>query len=373
MPSIIHHNHQILKVTRKLIAETAQVSTSTVGMILSGRGQHSNVKTRERVLQVAADLGYQPSINARAFRLKCSLLLGVLVNAVNTHHAAELLRGVQSVIAATDYSPLVFFARSQEDQEQCLARCLDRRVDGLLINCVVGAAAAELDGVIHQLASQAAPVVEFFGHLLPGVPKVNVDNRQTAELCTRHLIAQGHRRIALFTHGRYEHQVLHFDAWEQSQGYRDALQAAGLQPIIIAGDMDFSRLHEPGFLEVEFLRLGAEGLATLLALPQPPTAVLCYTDQTAVGLNRACRLKGLQVPAELSIIGNGGTALSAIINPPLTTTRPPAFEIGRTAAANLLLAIRGQAPADASIAETLIERQSTAAPQGDRQPAQPAR
>ncbi len=331
-------------------------------MILSGSGQNYNVKTRERVLKVAADLGYQPSINARAFRLQCSLLLGVLINAVNTHHAAELLRGVQSVIAATDYSPVVLFAASMEDQEQCLGRCIDRRVDGLLINCVVGTAAAELDGVIHQLASQAAPVVEFFGHLLPGVPKVNVDNRQTAQLCTRHLIAQGHRRIALLTHSRYQHQVLHFDAWEQSLGYRDALLAAGLEPVIIAGDLDFNRLHEPGFLESEFLRLGVEGLAALLALPQPPTAVLCYDDLIGVGLNRECRLRGLQVPAELSIFGNGGTALSAIVNPPLSTTRPPAFEIGRTAAANLLLAIRGQAAADASIAETLLERQSTAAP-----------
>ena len=351
-----------MKVTRKTIAETAKVSVSTVGMILSGQGERYHADTRQRVLQIAADLGYQPSINARALRFKRSLLLGVLINAVNTHFAAEFLHGVQDAIAVTDYSPLVFFAKSPEGFEQCLDRCLNRHVDGLLINCVAGATEINLEGVIHKLADHAVPAVEVFGHFLPAVPKVNVDNRQTAELCTRHLIAQGHRRIALLTHGRYENQSLHFDAWEQAQGYRDALQAAGLPPIIIAGDLNYARLHEPSFVEADFTRAGFEGFAGLLALPQLPTAVLCYADLMAFGLNRACRLKGLEVPADISIFGKGGTALSAIVNPPLTTTRPPAFEIGRTAAANLLLAISGQAPADACIAESLLERQSTAAP-----------
>jgi LacI family transcriptional regulator len=346
-----------LKATRKSVAKAANVSVSTAGMILSGQGEHYNAHTRERVLKIAAEMGYQPSINARALRLKRSLLLGVIINGINTHLAAEFLQGMQDAVFDTDYSPLVFFAKSPADQDQCLNRCLDRRVDGLLINCTFGPTDANLGDLTQKLAESGIPVVEVFGHCLPGVPKVNVDNHLSGSLCARHLIEQGHRRIALLSHSRYENQVLHLDAWQQACGYRAALTAAALAPLVIPCDLDFNRIEESAFLNAGF-----NALETLMALPQPPTAVLCYNDLMAFGFNRACRLRNLKVPGDFSISGNGDNTLSAIVYPPLTTARLPHFKIGSTATVNLLKAIEGEAPADTLISPVLVKRQSIGPP-----------
>jgi LacI family transcriptional regulator len=343
-----------IKVSRKMIADAVGVSTSTVGMILSGSGERYNAKTRERVLQTAADLGYQPSINARAMRLKRSLLLGILLYDVNTHLAAGFLQGMQETIEDTDYSPLVFFSKSPEAQARCLVRCHQRQVDGLLVNCVIDPATGNADALVRELEKSRIPAVEVFGHFLPTAPKVNVDNRQAGSIGAQHLIDLGHRRIALLTHSRYHVTNTHFDAWEQSCGYRDTLLAAGLEPIIVGCDLDFDHVTEASILQAGF-----DALDGLLTHPQAPTAVLCYGDQLAYGLNRACRSKGLDVPAQLSICGNNGLNLSTLANPPLTTTRPPYFEVGRAAAGNLLKLIDGATPADSLIPPVMEIRQST--------------
>lgn len=326
-------------------------------MILSGLGERYSEETRRRVFQAAEDQGYQPSINARALRLKRSLLLGVLLDDVNTHFAASFLQGVQASLATTDYSPLVFFAKTAAEQGQCLARCHNRQVDGLLINCVIPTAIAATDEFTRGLAKTGIPTVEVFGRFLAGTPKVNVDNYHSGLLCARHLIDLGHRRIALLTHSRHHLAEAHFDAWEQACGYRDALLAAGLEPLVVARELDFEHADE-----TTFLHAGFDALEELLGLPQPPTAALCYGDQMAYGLNRACRARGVQVPHQLSICGNNGLSLSALANPPLTTTRPPYFQVGRTAAAKLLQLIDGDSLEDTLIAPELELRQSTAAP-----------
>lgn len=346
-----------MKATRKSISVAAGVSPSTVGMILSGLGERYSEETRRRVFQAAEDQGYQPSINARALRLKRSLLLGVLLDHVNTHVTASFLQGVQASLATTDYSPLVFFAKTAAEQSQCLARCHNRQVDGLLINCVIPTAIAATDELTRGLAKTGIPTVEVFGRFLPGTPKVNVDNYHSGMLCTRHLIDLGHRRIALLTHSRYHLAEAHFDAWEQACGYRDTLLAAGLEPMMVARELDFDHADETTFLQAGF-----DALDELIGLPQLPTAALCYGDQMAYGLNRACRARGVQVPHQLSICGNNGLSLSALANPPLTTTRPPYFQVGQTAAAKLLQLIDGDPAEDTLIAPELELRQSTAAP-----------
>lgn len=346
-----------LKATRKSISVAAGVSPSTVGMILSGLGERYSEETRRRVFQAAEDQGYQPSINARALRLKRSLLLGVLLYDVNTHFAASFLQGVQATLSTTDYSPLVFFAKTAAEQSQCLARCHNRQVDGLLVNCVIDPTTATADEFALELAKTGTPTVEVFGRFLPAAPKVNVDNYQSGLRCARHLIDLGHRRIALLTHSRYHLTEAHFDAWEHACGYRDALLAAGLEPMMVARELDFDHVDETTFLQAGF-----DALEELIGLPQMPTAALCYGDQMAYGLNRACRARGVQVPHQLSICGNSGLNLSALANPPLTTTSPPYFQVGRTAAAKLLQLIDGETPEDTLIAPELELRLSTAPP-----------
>ena len=343
-----------MKVSRKDIAAAAQVSVSTVGMILSGQGERYSEETRQRVLDAAANLGYQPSINARALRLNRSLLIGVLLYDVNSHLSAPFLQGVQEAITHTHYSPLVFFSKSAEDQEVCLEHCLSREVDALIVNCSVDPAEGIPQGYLERLAALPIPVVEVFGQFVPGVPKVNIDNTRAGALAARHLIELGHRRIALLTHSRYQDSQFHADAWEQSQGYHAEMEEAGLQPLVVAGEIDFVDPSPNSFMQA-----GQDGLSALLALPDPPTAVICYGDYMAYGLNRACRLKNIRVPDDLSIAGNYDLQLSSVVNPPLTTARPRFFEIGKLVGAGLLQAIEGGTLTDQLVAPELVIREST--------------
>jgi LacI family transcriptional regulator len=343
-----------LKVSRKDIAAAAQVSVSTVGMILSGQGERYSEETRARVLDAAARLGYQPSINARALRLNRSLLIGVLLYEVNSHLSARFLQGVQEAITDTHYSPLVFFAKGAGDQEVCLEHCLSREVDALIVNCAVDPAKQLPESYFQRLAALPIPIVEVFGQFLPGVAKVNIDNTRAGALATRHLIELGHRRIALLTHSRYQNSQFHTDAWEQSQGYHAEMKEAGLQPLVVAREIDFISPSPHSFMQA-----GDDGLSALLALPDPPTAVICYGDYMAYGLNRACRIQGVRVPDDLSITGNFDLELSSVVNPPLTTARPRYFEIGKLAGAGLIQAIEGADLTDQLVAPELVIREST--------------
>lgn len=325
-------------------------------MILSGSGARYNEDTRKRVFQAAKDLGYRPSLNARALRLKRSLLVGILLHDVNSHFAAEFLRGVQQALATTDYSPLVFFARTPEEQIQCLARCRERQVDGFLLNSVIDPVTATADALAAELGTPPTRVVEVFGRYLAGAPKVNVDNYRAGALLADHLIGLGHRRIALLTHSRYHLTEHHIDAWQHACGYRDTMLAAGLEPVIVARELDYENVGE-----VAFLHAGFGALETVLGFPKVPTAVMCYSDHMAYGFNRACRARGVDVPGQMSLCGQSGLNISALANPPLTTTASPYIEVGRIAATQLLQLLDGKPATDVLVAPRLELRLSSAA------------
>lgn len=323
-------------------------------MILNGQGKNYNPATRRLVQETADKLGYQLSINARALRLQRSLLIGVMLNEVNAHLSAQFLLGVQNAIGSTSFSPVVFFSKAERDQEQCLEHCLNRQVDALLVNCSVGPMPEGIQVFNTRLKQLRIPVMEVFGRFLEGIPNVNVDNVEAGRLCTSHLLDLGHRRIAMLTHERYERSVVHFDAWEQFQGYRNALAGAGIEPVIVTPEINFNHVTVGTFIQA-----GHDALDLLLALPEAPTAVVCYSDVMGYGLNRACRDRGIRVPEDLSIAGNYDMLLSSVVNPALTTTLSNHFEVGRQAALRLISAIDGTAASDLLVAPTLLRRQST--------------
>lgn len=150
---------------------------------------------------------------------------------------------------------------------------------------------------------------------------------------------------------------MHFDAWEQFAGYRDELATRGLEPIVITPAIDFERVDLAAFVQA-----GSDALDHLLALKERPTAVVCYNDLMAYGLNRACRERGIRVPQELSIMGSLDMLLSSVVNPPLTTMSADHFEIGNRAATLLLQALAGEETTDQWVAPEFLVRQSTAVP-----------
>jgi LacI family repressor for deo operon, udp, cdd, tsx, nupC, and nupG len=142
-----------------------------------------------------------------------------------------------------------------------------------------------------------------------------VDNQHGAHLATSHLTQLGHRSIAYVSRpSDYRSNR------EREAGYRQALHEAGI-PID-------SALIVPGTGRAGG---GERALPVLMNLDEPPTAVFCYNDMTAIGLLRAAREAGIGVPQDLAVVGFDDVSLALYVCPPLTTIAQPMFEMGRRA------------------------------------------
>jgi DNA-binding LacI/PurR family transcriptional regulator len=349
-----------MAVTLRHVAEKAGCSTATASRILTGTKIEAFPETTRRRVHAAADfLGYRPNLAARSLQTQRSFLIGVLMNAANAGLATEFLRGVQASLNSGDYSPIVLMHADCGEQANCLRRCTDRRVDGLIVNTSHDARGRFDTREFATLIEQGTAVVEVFGRFIAGVPQFNIDNAAVARKSVEHLLKLRHRRIAMLTHegyvlGKGKQTARHFDAYERYRGYEAAMQAAGLEPLLVAhpisGEVD---------VQQQFVDGGVTAMDALLAHPAKPTAVVCYNDLEAIGLIRAARLKGIAVPSRLSIVGYGDMEPSRIAMPALTTVPVPAREVGRQAAEALLHAIGGQPAESALIEADLVVREST--------------
>jgi LacI family transcriptional regulator len=357
-----------LAVTLRHVAQKAGVSTATVSRILTGnKAEVFPEATRLKVHAAAEQLGYRPNFAARSLQMRRSFLLGVLMNAANASITTEFLRGVQSVLNLGDYSPIVLSHADCEEQADCLRRCTDRRVDGLIVNASHNASGQFDTSELAAVVERGTPLVEVFGRFLPDVAQFNVDNAAAGRKSVEYLYGLGHRRIAMLTHERYVvgaqdsapgAAAKHWDAWERYLGYESVMKEAGLEPLVlthpISGEVD---------VEQQFMEGGVEAHDRLLEHPSRPTAVVCYNDIEAYGLIRGARIHrvhSLSIPQRLSVVGFGDFDYSRIITPSLTTVPIPAFEVGKRAAEALMDRIDEEAVEGASIASELVVRESTA-------------
>jgi LacI family transcriptional regulator len=349
-------------VTYKDIAKATGKSVSTVSMILSGRGDRYNIDTQKRIRRAAEEMGFKPDIAARALRLKKSFLLGVHVSADSGPAVAGLIEGVCHGLRGGDYSPLVFVNNSLESEVHSIERCLERRVDAMLVNCAVDSEGSVSTEAYKKASEAGIPMVEIWGHYLSllGVRNLDIDHVELGASATRHLLELGHRHIAFLTHERYDRARgkelgPHVDAWEQFCGHRDVMVEAGLEPRIMTHSIPYGPPYDQAFFEGG-IKCGEE----LSGLDPRPTAVVCYNDCEAWGLLRACRLQGLSVPAQLSVVGYGDRLPSRNTEPPLTTYKAPAWDVGVAAAYTALRLIEGLQPQLDPIIAHFVPRQSTA-------------
>ena len=162
---------------------------------------------------------------------------------------------------------------------------------------------------------------------------------------TEYLIQLGHRRIAHIgapewtTPGR-----------DRLQGYRAALEAHGIPwdpELVFQGDA-----HETG---------GSEGILALMTLADAPTALLCFNDQTAVGVLHGARQMGVMVPEDLSVVGFDDVPLARYLDPPLTTSSQDTKALGGQAIRMLFDLIEGRETQGPVVLDTvLVERMSCA-------------
>jgi LacI family transcriptional regulator len=199
-------------------------------------------------------------------------------------------------------------------------------------------------------ASFGAPVVAVDPHTGgDGVPMVDSDNLGGAQLATEHLIGLGHRRIG-FLAGRADLE----SARLRRLGYQRALSEAGIE-------------FDPGLVRVGSYEEGASAQAAreLLAVSDRPTAVFAANDLSAITTIDVALTLGLNVPADLSVIGFDNIPEGALMTPALTTIEQPIQLMGQRAIAMLVEMLRGGSLAltHVTLPTRLVVRQSCSAPQ----------
>jgi LacI family repressor for deo operon, udp, cdd, tsx, nupC, and nupG len=328
--------------TIKAVAERAGVSTATVSRALSNP-EVVQPETRARVQQAIEALNYAPNHAAKSLRMLRTSKIMVMVPDVANPFFSEVLRGAEDAAQLAGYSVLLGDTRDDPEREAQYAAMLQRKeADGLIF---LGHRVPPALARIVRSQAGRAPVVNACDYSPDqGVSSAHIDNAKAAAEAVALLYSMGHRRVALIA-GPLESHLTR----ERLRGAREAARAAGLEAGMMVAHADYT--IESGLLET----------GRLLERPEPPTAVFCFSDEIAVGALSACRTRGLDCPADLSIIGFDDVRYARFLDPPLTTVRQPMSRIGETAVKLLLSILDGKATGLERVAlpHELVVRAST--------------
>jgi DNA-binding LacI/PurR family transcriptional regulator len=326
----------------KDIARLANVSHSTVSRALSCHPSIS-AKTAERIRRIAQETGYRASAAARSLVTQRTGTIGVVVTTIADPFAAEVVRGIEDAANEHNYCILLANSNADAEREMKVVRTLEeRRVEGIVVT------SSRLGSVYATALSETrVPIVLLNNqHASEFLHSVMIANVEASREAVRHLVALDHKRIA-YIGDRYGCQS---DS-ERFAGYRAALDEADIAfrpEYVVHGD------GKPDG--------GEAAINTLLDLSDPPSAVFCYNDMTALGALRTTRARGLRVPDNLSLVGFDDLFISQYTDPPLTTIRQPMDDMGRKAVETLLTLFRGSTSVDSiQVCGELVVRQSTAA------------
>jgi LacI family repressor for deo operon, udp, cdd, tsx, nupC, and nupG len=330
------------------VADLAGVSIATVSRYLSDP-ESIRRDNRERVESAIKRIDYAPNALAQNFRRGRSGIIMVVLPSVGDPFFTEVMRGIAHVARERHYSIVIReTAMNTMSLDEYSDMVLSKQADGIILlasTCPVTPMRQRPQG------APPAPIVLGCENVTPELgrlPSVRIDNKAAAAQATRHLLDLGHRRIG-FVAGP-SHSELTAD---RERGYRAAMKKAGVR---VAGDWIVE-----GDLTIDGAR---QAVRKLLNHPQPPTAIFCANDEMAAGAIHEIKSAGLQVPADISVVGFDDTRYAAILDPPLTTIAQPARAIGERTMLRILHAVDGTdiGGEPEIVPHRLVVRQSTAPP-----------
>lgn len=322
------------------VAREAGVSTATVSRALR---DHPNVadETKRRVMSAVDRLRYVANANASRLASGHGRTVGLVSPLLTSWYTSEVMFGVEEVLADARFDLLIGTAHpAARDRIFRGDARFQQRIDGVIL---VDVFCSETGA--RRLAELETPVV-VLGERLRSVTSISVDNRAAARLAAEHLLALGHRRLALVT-GHTGLVVAHNVPTEREEGFRDAIEAAGADlPTNAVQDGDFT------------IEGGRQAMHRLLALPEPPTGVFLMSDEMAFGALQALREAGLRAGVDVSVVGFDDHPVAEAMG--LTTVRQPVRDIGRLGAQLMLDALAADVrPTFHPIEVTLVERLSS--------------
>lgn len=330
--------------TIKDVARLAGVSVATVSRVINHSPKTSD-HSRQAVLSAMEQLQYHPNANARALAQQSSETLGLIVSDVSDPFFGAMVKAVEQVAYHTGNFLLIGNGYHILDKErQAIEQLIRHRCAALVVH-----AQMIPDQELQDLMTQM-PGMVLINRILPGFAArcVALDDRYGAWLATRHLIQQGHRRIAFICSS---HPIS--DSTDRRQGYLDALAEHHIEMderLIVYAEPD-----EVG---------GEQAMTSLLGRGRHFTAIACYNDSMAAGALAVLSDNGIDVPRDISLVGFDDVLISRYLRPRLTTIRYPVVAMA-TQAAQLALALAHGDPLPEvtnTFSPTLVRRHSVAAP-----------
>lgn len=345
--------------TLQTIADRLNVSRATVSNAYS-RPDQLNPELRRKIFEVAKEIGYAgPNPAARNLRRGRTDTIGIIFTeeltfAFSDPAAVALLRGISEVCSNRNRGLLLL--PSLPGAEQRATTILDAAVDGFIVYCM-----PDDDERYQQLQDRDLPTVMVDEHRTDDTAFVGIDDHGGARTVAEHLLELGHRRFGVVTDRLKPDN--HFGIadierqrtatfgvnTERLRGYADAISTAGI-------DWEQVPVMEGFPISPE---TGARCASELLDRPDRPTAIICTSDQMALGVLDAARDRDIDVPDQLSVAGFDDIDEASRTSPGLTTVRQPLLEKGRAAGRLLFETWQQHTPPSVILPTELIVRSST--------------
>lgn len=325
-------------VTLHDVARLAGVAPITASRALKTPAQVSD-EVRKRVADAVARTGYVPNLLAGGLASTRSRLVAAVVPTISGQVFLETVQSLTESLAAQGYQLMLGQAGYGGDREDALLEAIiGRRPDGIVLTGILHSAEGR-----RRLLGAGIPVVETWDLTPTPIDMlVGFSHTEVGRAVARYLHGRGRRRLAVVA-GDDERAGRRVDA------FCAEARALGLADAVVA------RVHTPTTLQ-----RGRDGLATVLATAPDVDGVFCSSDLLAMGVMTEARVRGLEVPGRLGVVGFGDLEFAAALDPSLTTVHIKGAAIGRQAAQFIVDRAEGRAVAQpiVDIGFHIVERGS---------------
>jgi DNA-binding LacI/PurR family transcriptional regulator len=316
-----------MTVTMRDVAKLAGVSQSTVSRVLSGVPTIIPVSedARQRVQAAVRELGYQPNLHAGSLRSQKTQMIAVMIADLANPFYHPLVRAIQDVADQLAYDVMVANTDHKPEKEKHFVASVVRRpMDGVII-VPSHLKNSDIDEIVNRTGGVVAAVGQHVTH--PGIDVAFGDDEKASEkLVTWLHQVKGHKRIAFVgVPDTFPSGV------RRCRAYERAMRATHLR-VPAAYKQQGDWMPESGYA----------AMCRLLALPDPPTAVVVANDLMALGAMEAAFQAGLSVPRDVAIVGFDDIPAASWVRPRLTTVAQQPSEMGRLLAAALFERIQGK-------------------------------
>ena len=333
------------KITIYDLAKTLGVSAGTVSRSLNDHPSIS-MKTKERVISMANELGYKTNKFAVNLSKQKSNTIGVIVPKLNSIFMSTVLAGIEKIANEAGYNLIISQSLESMEKEKINAKTLyDSGVDALLVSLAYDT--SNFDHFAHYIRNKIPLIFIDRVHNLPNCSTIIINNRLAGFEATEHLISLGCKNL-LYVGGNIKRNVY----LDRLEGFKDA---------IAKHQLDFDQTH---FLETDLSPDDVDSVIHYIkSMKNAVDGLFVSSDNFAAHIIKALKRENYKIPQDIKIVGFNNDPISDLVTPTLTTVNYPGYEMGILAGQSVISQLNGSInlqPANSiTLRHKLIKREST--------------